>query len=39
MGRVVKIKVENLIGSKLTTDNVLVTNAWRAYKTYVKEKG
>jgi ISXO2-like transposase domain len=33
MGRVVKTKVDNLIGSKLTTENVLVTDAWRAYKT------
>jgi transposase-like protein/IS1 family transposase len=39
MGRVVKTKVDNMIGSKLTPDNVLVTDAWRAYKTYAKEKG
>ncbi|AZV42891.1 transposase [Peribacillus asahii] len=39
MGRVVKDKVNRMIGSKLTTDNVLVTDAWRAYKTYAKEKG
>ncbi|AIK35276.1 putative transposase (plasmid) [Bacillus pseudomycoides] len=37
MGRVVKTKVESMIGSKLTPDNVLVTDAWRAYKTYAKE--
>ncbi len=28
-----------MIGSKLTPDNVLVTDAWRAYITYAKEKG
>ena len=39
MGRVVKTKVEGMIGSKLTPNNVLVTDAWRAYKTYAKEKG
>jgi ISXO2-like transposase domain len=39
MGRVVKTKVDNMIGSKLTPDNVLVTDAWRAYKTNAKEKG
>jgi hypothetical protein len=39
MGRVVKSKVDKVIGSKLHSDNVLVTDAWRAYKTYAKEKG
>lgn len=39
MGRLVKPKVEIIIGSKLSSDNVLVTDAWRAYKTYAKEKG
>lgn len=39
MGRVVKTKVDKLIGSKLSSENVLVTDAWRAYKTYAKEKG
>nr|WP_318246272.1 IS1595 family transposase [Bacillus sp. PS06] len=34
-----KTKVEKMIGSKLTLNNVLVTDAWRAYKTYAKEKG
>lgn len=28
-----------MIGSKLTPENVLVTDACRAYKTYAKEKG
>ncbi|OES45448.1 hypothetical protein BA724_17505 [Domibacillus iocasae] len=39
MGRVVKTKIGKMIGSKLTTDNILVTDAWRGYKTYAKEKG
>ena len=39
MGRVLKTKVESMIGSKLTPNNVLVTDAWRAYKSYAKEKG
>lgn len=29
MGRIVKTKVDNLIGSKLSSENVIVTNAWR----------
>lgn len=39
MGRIVKTKVKKMIGSKLTSENVLVTDAWRAYKTYAIEKG
>lgn len=39
MGRVVKTKVDGMIGSKLTPNNVLVTDAWRAYKTYADERG
>ncbi len=39
MGRIVKPKVEKIIGSKLSSDNVLVTYAWRAYKTYAKDRG
>lgn len=39
MGHVVKTKVDGMIGSKLTPNNVLVTDAWRAYKTYANEKG
>ncbi len=38
MGRVVKTKVDKLIGSKLSSQNILVVDAWRAYKTYAKEK-
>lgn len=39
MGRVVKSQVDKVIGPKLRRENVLVTDAWRAYKTYAKEKG
>ncbi len=39
LGRVVKNKVDTMIGSKLIPDNVLVTDAWRAYKTYAKKNG
>jgi hypothetical protein len=39
MGRIVKPKVDALIGSKLSKENVIVTDAWRAYKTSAKEKG
>ncbi|MGY3188451.1 hypothetical protein ACVWXS_003174 [Lysinibacillus sp. TE18511] len=39
MGRVVKTKVDGMIGSKLTSNNVLVTDAWRAHKMYANEKG
>lgn len=39
LGRVVKNKVDTMIGSKLPPSNVLVTDIWRAYKTYAKEKG
>jgi hypothetical protein len=39
MGRIVKSKFEKNIGPKLSSNNVLVTDAWRAYKTYAKEKG
>jgi transposase-like protein/IS1 family transposase len=39
IGRVVKSKVDKVIVSKLHSNNILVTDAWRAYKTYAKEKG
>ncbi|EAZ85075.1 hypothetical protein BB14905_22433 [Bacillus sp. B14905] len=38
MGRVVKTKVDGMIGYKLSPNNVLITDAWRAYKTYANEK-
>ena len=31
--------MDKLIGSILSSENVLVTDAWRAYKTYAREKG
>lgn len=31
--------INEMIGAKLSNENVLVTDAWRAYKTYAKEKG
>ncbi len=37
-GRIVKTCLEEAIGSKLTTSNVLCTDAWRAFLTYAKEK-
>ncbi len=39
MGRIVKTKVDTFIGTKLSNENVILTDAWRAYKTYAKEKG
>ena len=39
MGRILKTEVDKVIGSKLTADNILVTDAWRAYKTYASDKG
>lgn len=39
MGRVMKSKINFMIGPKLSPDNVIVTDAWRAYKNYAKEKG
>jgi transposase-like protein len=36
--RGVLLKTKLMIVSKLSSDNVLVTDAWRAYKTYAKEK-
>lgn len=39
MGRIVKPKVDALIGSKISKENVILTDAWRVYKTYANEKG
>lgn len=39
MGRIVKSKIDKIIESKLSTENVLVTDVWRVYKTYSKDKG
>ncbi len=38
-GRIIKEQVEESIGPKLSASNVLCTDAWRAFKTYAKEKG
>ncbi|WP_437177567.1 IS1595 family transposase [Heyndrickxia camelliae] len=38
-GRIVKSRLEKAIGSKLSKTNGLCTDAWRAFKTYAKEKG
>jgi len=39
MGSVLKSKVDDMIGSKLSPNNVLVTNSWKIYKTYAIGKG
>lgn len=38
-GRIVKTKLDQAIGSKVSTTNTLCTDAWRAFKAYAKEKG
>ena len=38
-GRIVKFRLDQAIGSKLSACNVLCTDAWRAFKTYASEKG
>ncbi|WP_377889189.1 IS1595 family transposase [Alkalihalobacillus sp. R86527] len=38
-GRIVKSRLNEVVGSKLTATNVLCTDAWRAFMTYAKEKG
>jgi transposase-like protein len=38
-GRIVKSQLDKVIGSKLTSDNTLCTDAWRAFSTYAKNKG
>jgi transposase-like protein/IS1 family transposase len=37
-GRIVKEKLEKVVGDKLSDKNVLCTDAWRAFSTYAKEK-
>ena len=39
MGRFVKPKADALLDRIISNKNVLVTDAWRAYKTFAKEKG
>ncbi len=36
MGVILKTMIEDMIGSKLTSDNALITDAWRACKTDVR---
>ncbi len=38
-GRILKPKVEQIVGKYLSKDNVICTDKWRAYKAYFKEKG
>ncbi|AQQ53220.1 IS1595 family transposase [Planococcus lenghuensis] len=38
-GRIVKTRLDQAIGAKLSSTNVLCTDAWRAFKSYAKEKG
>ncbi|WP_339250294.1 IS1595 family transposase [Sporosarcina sp. FSL W8-0480] len=37
-GRIAKTQLEKAIGSKLSSDNTLCTDAWRAFSTYAKSK-
>lgn len=38
-GRIVKTQLDKAIGSKLSSDNTLCTDAWRAFSPYAKSKG
>jgi hypothetical protein len=37
--RIVKTQLDKAIGSKLSSDNTLCTDAWRAFSAYAKSKG
>lgn len=39
MGRLTKVQLEKAIGSKLSSENILCTDSWRAFKTYAVGKG
>lgn len=39
MGRLTKVQLEKAIGSKLSNENILCTDSWRAFKTYAAGKG
>ncbi|KYG36598.1 hypothetical protein AZF08_25750 [Bacillus gaemokensis] len=39
MGRLTKEQLDKAIGHKLSSENVLCTDSWRAFKTYATEKG
>lgn len=38
-GRIVKTQLDKAIGAKLSSDNTLCTDAWRAFSAYAKSKG
>ncbi len=38
-GRIVKTQLDKAIGSKLSSDNTLCTDAWRAFSAYANSKG
>ncbi|WP_188205928.1 IS1595 family transposase [Alkalibacillus aidingensis] len=39
MGRLTKEQLYDAIGQKISKENILCTDAWRAFKTYATEKG
>ncbi len=39
MGRLTKKQLDKAIGNKLSKENVLCTDAWRAFGVYAGEKG
>jgi hypothetical protein len=39
MDRLTKEQLDKAIGHKLSSENVLCTDSWRAFKTYAAEKG
>lgn len=39
MGRITKRRLDKAIGHKLSSENILCTDSWRAFKTYAAEKG
>ncbi|GGA87226.1 hypothetical protein GCM10008025_32590 [Ornithinibacillus halotolerans] len=39
MGRLTKEQLDKAIGHKLSSENILCTDSWRAFKTYAAEKG
>jgi len=39
MGRIDKKKIDDLLGSRVSSSNILCTDAWRSYMTFAKEKG
>ena len=39
MGRILKTQVDKTIGDYLSSQNILCTDSWRAYKSYAEEKG